>query len=48
MGQVVLDRWAQVCVGGSQILMGGGKEEVGAREPLRLCCSTWTSLLTLV
>ena len=30
----VLHRWAQVCVVGSQVVMGGGKEEVGAREPV--------------
>ena len=30
----VLDLWAQVCVVGSQVVMGGGKKEVGAREPV--------------
>lgn len=30
----VLHRWAQVYMVGSQVVMGGGKEEAGAREPV--------------
>lgn len=30
----VLDLWPQVCVVGSQVVIGGGKEEVGARQPV--------------